>query len=111
VIRVTIRFDHHGCLGGFSVSGHSGTAKRGEDPVCAAVTVLFRTAARALRLQPDFGVRGHASESGKMEVQIGAVPARRREWLAGFTDFLLRGIEDLREEYPQAIHLVIEGSE
>ena len=107
--RVTIRLDHHGCLEGFSVSGHSGTGKTGEDLVCAAVTVLFRTAARALQLQPDFGVHGDASESGKMEVQIGTVPARRREWLAGLTDFLIQGIEDLREENPKAIHLLIEG--
>ena len=83
----------------------------GEDLVCAAVTVLFRTAARALQLQPDFGVRGDASESGKMEVQIGEVPARRREWLAGLTAFLIQGIKDLREEYSKAIHLVIEVDE
>ncbi len=79
--------------------------------VCAAVTVLFRTTARVLQLQSDFGIYGDASESGKMEVQVGTVPARRREWLAGLTDFLIRGIEDLREENPQAIHLVIEGKE
>jgi len=81
----------------------------GEDLVCAAVAVLFRTAARTLQLQSDFGMNGDASESGKMEVQIGTVPARRREWLAGLTDFLIQGIEDLREENPKAIHLVIEG--
>jgi uncharacterized protein YsxB (DUF464 family) len=79
--------------------------------VCAAVTILFRTAARALQLQSDFGVQGDALESGKMEVQIGTVPAWRREWLAGLTDFLVRGIEDLLEENPKAIHLEIEGDE
>jgi len=83
----------------------------GEDLVCAAVTVLFRTAARTLQLHSDLAVQGDASESGKMEVQIVSVPDRRREWLGGITDFLLRGIEDLREENPKAIHLVIEGDE
>jgi uncharacterized protein YsxB (DUF464 family) len=75
------------------------------------VTVLFRTAARALQLQSDFEVHGGASKSGKMEVQIGTVPARRREWLSGLTDVLIRGIEDLREENPKAIHLEIERDE
>jgi len=111
VIQVEIRLDHAGALRGFSVSGHSGTGKRGEDLVCAAVTVLVRTAARLLKLQPDFGVHGDAPESGEMEVQIGTVPAGRRAWLAGLTDFLVRGIEDLREENPQAITLVIKGKE
>jgi uncharacterized protein YsxB (DUF464 family) len=83
----------------------------GGDLVCAAVTVLFRTAARALQLHSELDVHGNASESGKMEVQIASVPARRREWLGGITDFLMRGIEDLREENPKAIHLVIEGDE
>ena len=83
----------------------------GEDLVCAAVTVLFRTAARALQLHSDLAVQGDASESGKMEVQIVSVPDRRREWLGGITDFLMRGIEDLRDENPKAIHLLIEGDE
>ena len=39
------------------------------------------------------------------------VPARRREWLSGLTDVLIRGIEDLREENPKAIHLEIERDE
>ena len=111
MIRVIIRLGHHGCLEGFSVSGHSGTGKRGEDLVCAAVTVLFRTAARALQLQPGFGVQGDASESGKMELRIGTVPAQRREWLVGLTDFLIRGIEDLREENPKAIQLEFDRDE
>lgn len=83
----------------------------GEDLVCAAVTVLFRTAARVLHLHSDLEVYGDASESGKMEVRIATVPTRRREWLGGLTDFLMRGIEDLREENPKTIHLVIEGDE
>ena len=53
MIRVDIRLDHQQRLKGFSVSGHSGTAKRGEDLVCAAASFLFRTAARALELEPD----------------------------------------------------------
>jgi uncharacterized protein len=83
---------------------------RGEDLVCAAVSILFRTAARVLQLQPDVRVRGSASENGTMEVEIVELPAGRRQWLIGLTDFLLRGARDLQEENPKAIAVrVIEG--
>jgi uncharacterized protein YsxB (DUF464 family) len=110
VIRIDIHLDQRGALQGFMVSGHAGSASRGQDIVCAAVTVLFRTAARLLELQPDIRVRGGASENGRMELQIEELPARRRWWLAGLSDFLLRGSRDLQEENPEAIALrVIEG--
>jgi uncharacterized protein YsxB (DUF464 family) len=78
--------------------------------VCAAVTVLFRTAARLLQLQGGIRIRGGASENGRMELQIEELPAPRRQWLIGLSDFLIRGARDLQEENPKAIALrVIEG--
>ena len=94
------------------MAGHSGTARRGADLVCAAVSVLFRTAARLLQLQPDIEVRGRASQRGRMELTVSRLPVQKRGWLAGLTDFLVRGAEDLREENPAAIELrVIEGED
>ena len=78
--------------------------------MCAAVTVLFRTAARVLELQPDIRIRGSASENGRMEFQIEELPALRQDWMVGLSDFLVRGVRDLQEENPKAIVLqVIEG--
>jgi uncharacterized protein YsxB (DUF464 family) len=111
VIRVDIRLDHQQRLKGFSVSGHSGTAKRGEDLVCAAASFLFRTAARALQLEPDVVVRGTASRDGQLEAWITAVAESRREWLAGLSDFLVRGARDLQEENPGAITLTVTEGE
>lgn len=94
------------------MTGHSETARRGEDLVCAAVSVLFRTAARLLQLHSDIQVQGGASESGQMELEVKQLPAQKREWLAGLTDFLIRGAEDLQEENPGAITLrMIEGED
>jgi len=110
VIQIEIRLDQRGALLGFAVSGHAGSAPKGEDLVCAAVTVLFRTAARLLQLQPDIRIRGNASENGRMELRIEELPAAKRQWLAGLSDFLIRGSRDLQEENPKAIALsVIEG--
>ena len=78
--------------------------------MCAGVSVLFRTAARVLQLQPDIRVRGSAPEGGRMELEIEELPAARRQWLIGLSDFLIRGTRDLQEENPKAISLqVIEG--
>ena len=80
--------------------------------MCAAVSMLFRTAARVLQLQTDVQVRGSALENGTMEVQIVELPAPRRQWLIGLTEFLLRGARDLQEENPKAVAVrVIEGED
>ena len=47
-----------------------------------------------------------------MELTVSRLPVQKRGWLAGLTDFLVRGAEDLREENPAAIELrVIEGED
>ena len=75
------------------------------------MSILFRTAARTLQLQPDIAVHGDASQSGALELEISDVPARRRQWLAGLSDFLLRGLEDLQEENPKAITVRVSEGE
>jgi hypothetical protein len=45
-----------------------------------------------------------------MDLTIEALPAEKRQWLAGLSDLLVRGSRDLQEENPEAIALsVIEG--
>jgi uncharacterized protein YsxB (DUF464 family) len=111
VIQVEIVVDHRGALQGFSVSGHAGSGPRGEDLVCAAVSVLFRTAARILQLQPDVEVQGRLEKNGMMELQIEEVSAERRQWLVGLSDFLIRGVRDLQEENPKAISVRVSEGE
>ena len=78
--------------------------------MCAAISVLFRTAARLLELQPDIRIRGSAPETGRLELQVEELPALRQDWMVGLADFLVRGARDLQEENPKAIRLqVIEG--
>ena len=80
--------------------------------MCSAVSVLFRTAARVLQLQPDIRIRGSAPASGRMELEIEELPAARRQWLTGLSDLLIRGVRDLQEENPKAMALrVIEGED
>ena len=112
MIRTEIRLDHRGALRGFSVSGHAGAGAKGEDLVCAAVSFLFRTAARVLQLQSDLQIRGGAPEAGRMELEIEELPDARHQWLAGLSELLIRGVRDLAEENPGTVVVqIIEGKE
>jgi uncharacterized protein YsxB (DUF464 family) len=111
VIQVEIRLDPQGALREFRVSGHAGAGSKGEDLVCAAVSVLFRTAARLLQLQPDVAVRGNAAHTGDLFLRIDSIPPKRRDWLGGITGFLLQGALDLQEENPQAISVRVDEGE
>jgi hypothetical protein len=42
-----------------------------------------------------------------MLLEVGPVPDAARGWLQGATDFLLRGLRDIRDEYPQSLEILI----
>jgi len=44
-----------------------------------------------------------------MLLQLNRVPEGIRDWLRGVTDFLLAGLRDIQEEYPQSLQIVIRG--
>jgi uncharacterized protein len=107
VIRARVVLDEHGTLRRFSASGHAGRFVRGRDVVCAAFTVLARTAYRALGAIPGIELRGEAAELGALDFKI-LRPAAGIERAAGIADFLVTGLGDLAREYPDAVALTIE---
>ena len=115
MIRCLIRLDAAGCLEGFEASGHALSraprpgSEGGFDPACAAVTALLRTASRMLYRHPEIDAAGDARQPGEMLLELSRVPEGIRGWLRGVTDFLLAGLRDIREEYPQSLQIVIRG--
>jgi len=107
VIRLSLRLRADGCLQGFSASGHAGAGPRGRDAVCAAVTVLLRTAARLLAAQPDLQVSGEAPAEGEMRLALEPPPEERREWVRGVTATLVTGLTDLDREFPGRLKLEV----
>ena len=107
MIRLRVRLRADGCLAGFEATGHAAAGRRGRDLVCAAVTVLLRTAARLLSDCPELGAEGASPAEGVMRLELGCAPESRRQWLRGVTDMLLMGLRDLDREHPGRLKLEV----
>jgi hypothetical protein len=92
-LRVRVWVSADGMLRGFSADGHAAGMK--DDTACAMATMLLRTAARVCK-ERDVSLMGSAVQPGQMCVMI----EEESQWLLGVTDYLLRGMRDLQEEFP-----------
>lgn len=99
-----------GLLKGFEADGHAGSIRRGENAACGAATALLRTAARVCAGR-GIGTEGGAGERGTMRCIVKPADAVDAAWLRGTTDFFLRGLQDLREEFPEAVVVTMEVTE
>ena len=110
MVRILISLSPDGHLHGFEAEGHAGVTVRGQNIACAAVTTLLRTAGR-LCAERGITVAGGAGEPGEMRLILSAGAAPEGGWLRGVTDFLLRGVKDLQDEFPKEIALRVEMTE
>ena len=112
-MRILIALSPDGLLRRFEAVGHAGAAVRGHNVACAAVTTLLRTTGRLCveRGITLAGGAGGAGEPGEMRLILSAGAAPEGGWLRGVTDFLLRGVKDLQEEFPKEIALRLEMTE
>ncbi len=99
-----------GLLKSFEAAGHAGTIRRGENAACAAATTLLRTAARVC-VGRGIGTEGGVEQRGTMRCIVATPGAADAAWLRGTTDFLLRGLQDLRGEFPEAVVVTMEVTE
>ena len=100
--------DKNGCIGSLASNGHAGGRPEGRNIACAAVTALVRTAAQLLCETPELGVKGAASRAGELGFSLQSVPLRQRGYVRGISNFLLRGIADIANEYPQQVNLQLD---
>ena len=100
-----------GTLRGFDADGHAGADGAGRNIACAAATALLRTAGR-LCAERRLVTAGGASAPGEMRIHLGrSAEDADPEWLRGMTDFLLRGLNDLAQEFPHEISVRTETTE
>jgi uncharacterized protein YsxB (DUF464 family) len=99
-----------GLLKRFEAAGHAGPIRRGENAACAAATTLLRTAARVCAGR-GIETEGGAGQRGEMSCVVKPAGAADAAWLRGATDFLVRGLQDLREEFPEAVVVTMEVTE
>ena len=98
-------------LRGFDADGHAGADASGRNIACASATSLLRTAGR-LCAERSLVAAGGAGERGEMRLRLGPSTADADNgWLKGMTDFLLRGLRDLAQEFPREISVRTETTE
>jgi uncharacterized protein YsxB (DUF464 family) len=90
----------HGLLKSCRISGHAGAGPKGSDIVCAAVSVLARTAYKILSGRKDFSVQGGNPERGEFLVNVTALTTESERFLTGVGTFLEEGLLSVSREYP-----------
>jgi uncharacterized protein YsxB (DUF464 family) len=106
MIEIDLALDEGGLLISCAVKGHAGAGPRGGDIVCAAVSVLTRTALRTLSACGGISVRGEAPERGRFFLEA-ACSGEGRDFLAGAGTFLSEGLRSVAEEYPDYCRMTI----
>ena len=90
-----------GRLAGFRVSGHSGTAARGEDIVCAGVSAIVQSAA--------LGIMEHLCRPVDVEDADGVLAVRLRddpdELTEAVIQAMLLGLREIEKLYPKALSI------
>ena len=73
--------------------------------LCAAVTELLRTFARVVEAREEIGWKGSADVPGTFDLEISSCPEYLSSWLEGITDFVMTGLTDLKNDYPEKIRV------
>jgi uncharacterized protein YsxB (DUF464 family) len=105
VIKIEAVLDENGILRGCTASGHAGTGQAG-DIVCAAVSVLMRTALRALSDREGITIRCDAPDPGFLKLEADYTQVGK-DFLFAAGVFLTEGLESVAGEYPQQCTLTI----
>ncbi|MDR2103379.1 MAG: ribosomal-processing cysteine protease Prp [Treponema sp.] len=99
MIEIEAVFDEAGLLRSCKVQGHAQAGPKGGDIVCAAVTVLTRTALRVLSGREGITIRGNAPKRGMIGMEMDYT-AEGRAFLSAAGAFLMAGLASVSEEYP-----------
>ena len=106
MVKIDAVLDKNGILRSCSASGHCGAGKTGTDIVCAAVTVLLRTALSVLSDRKGVNIKGSAPKPGELWLETD-YEAEGREFLFAAGAFLIDGLKSIAQEYPENCELNI----
>jgi uncharacterized protein YsxB (DUF464 family) len=106
LIQIEAVLDENGILRACKAAGHAGAGPTGTDIVCAAVSVLMRTAVRVLSGRKGITVRCDAPDPGFLFWEADYTE-EGREFLSAAGVFLIEGLASVVEEYPQYCTLTI----
>jgi uncharacterized protein YsxB (DUF464 family) len=105
LIEIEAVLDENEILRSCKAGGHAGKGQTG-DIVCAAVSVLMRTAACTLSDREGITIRYEAPEPGLFFLEAD-YKAEGRDFLFASGVFLIEGLASVAEEYPDNCRLTI----
>ncbi|MFP4382991.1 MAG: ribosomal-processing cysteine protease Prp [Spirochaetia bacterium] len=96
MIRADLRLDPKGIIKHIEVKGH------GAEIACTAVSILLRTLGRILESVGDeLKVSVNPEREGWISLAVENYPEQMTDWLSGVTGFVVLGLRDIAEEYPE----------
>ncbi len=107
MIGITLLYNGFGLIEEITADGHAGQGDRGQDIVCAAVSVLIQTAARLLEAYEGAEVDGKAQKEGQLELKVLSINSPEDPWLKGISDFITLGLKDVEREYPHSLSITV----
>jgi hypothetical protein len=118
MITVVVTVGERGNLVSAAASGHAGKGSRGEDIVCAAVTILLRTTMAVLAgsgepddmvgTPSDLAVEAETAGRGSLAFRVTAYAEGNIPFLIYAAVFLREGLGSLEREYPEAVAMRVE---
>lgn len=102
---ITLVCGSDGALRSCRAEGHAGFAAKGYDIVCAAVTILMRTALQTLSETEGVVIHTDATERGVISFEVVQAAEEKTERLVCMSEFLEHGFCSLQSEYPQFVEL------
>ncbi len=107
MISVELCLNKAGLLQSCRVSGHADAGKKGEDIVCAAVSVLTRTAYTVLSGRKELKIRASAPKRGEFRMEIDDF-GNDESFLTAVGTYLREGLQSVCVEFPDHVKISIE---
>ena len=106
MIEIEAVLEEDGTLRACRACGHAGAGSAGNDIVCAAVSVLMRTALNTLSDRRGIILRGGAPEKGQVWLETD-YDAEGKDFLSACGIFLIEGLKSVAQEFPKNCNLTI----
>ena len=107
ILKIDICLNSNNIIKYVKAEGHAGDRTAGENIICAAVSVLLRSAYRAIVKNSHVEACITARNEGSLYFRVIQYQDSQIEWLKGITDYLVTGIKDIETESPDSIKITI----
>ncbi len=106
MINIDFDIDDSGFVRAFSISGHSGFARKGKDIVCSSVSILVDSFLSSCELEEGIEFSSDTSVNGLVKFSVSGVEEGTTQRYLGFCMVLVVGLKRLTSEFPKNVRLI-----